>query len=436
MGVYHIGVACCIQKFAIKYFKSLDRIYGCSAGSMIAIALLTDLNMETALRNILKIADEIHKRPLGPLNPRFRLGKMLQEGLEQVCPEDIHNLATDKIYISLTRVSDQKNVIVSKFNSKQHFIDAIQASSFVPFYSGIIPPTFNNVAYVDGGISDNLPGDDNKTIKISPFAGISSISPTDEDATKIGHIYLKNNSFDLSISNLNRLKMAFLPPNHDDFLKLCKQGYLDAYKFFMKNGLMDRHRTTHDDDVMFHRDYIINELAVFNQNLNYSLSNSNRGVLPQIRKRRDRFHSVSENPRPKLQTASFESPRSFADRRRSAASFKSTISSKSSRSHEPDLPAPVIDVLNTAKFDSQKMSKRLFKMMRFLFLPIVYPVQTSINNLENFLVVLPWLPSMAKFAILWYFSVYLRILRYIMPKWVIKLVKFSFNLFFGKIKVN
>merc|ERR1711881_247324 len=105
---------------------------------------------------------------------------MLRKSLDKLCPENIHEMATDKVFISLTRVKDRTNVIVSKYPTRKDYLDALMCSSFVPFYSGIVPPTFQNTAYVDGGLSDNLPGEDLITMKVSPFSGNASISPRDK----------------------------------------------------------------------------------------------------------------------------------------------------------------------------------------------------------------------------------------------------------------
>ena len=180
MSIYHIGVASAIKEFSPKFFKNdIKKIYGCSAGSLVATALLVDFDLAKSCKTCLDIVDEVTKRPLGPLNPRFKLDPILRKALEELCPEDIHVLASNKIFISLTRVKDRKNVLVSNYKTRKEFIDALLCSCFVPFYSGVIPPTFQNTAYVDGGLSDNLPGNEKSTIRVSPFSGISSISPKD-----------------------------------------------------------------------------------------------------------------------------------------------------------------------------------------------------------------------------------------------------------------
>ena len=125
MSIYHIGAASAIREFSLDFFKSCDKIYGCSAGSLVATALLTDFSLARACQTCLDIVDEATKRPLGPFNPRFKLNSILRASLEELCPDDIHLLANDKVFISLTRVKDRKNVIVSKYPSRSDYIDAL-----------------------------------------------------------------------------------------------------------------------------------------------------------------------------------------------------------------------------------------------------------------------------------------------------------------------
>ena len=51
--------------------------------------------------------------------------KYLKDGLEEFLPDNAHEIATGRLHISLTRVSDRKNVIVNQFDSKE---DLIQVS--------------------------------------------------------------------------------------------------------------------------------------------------------------------------------------------------------------------------------------------------------------------------------------------------------------------
>lgn len=137
--------------------------------------------------DVLRVATEARSRSLGPFHPSFNVQKLLLEGLEKFLPDNAHLMVNGKLHISLTRVYDGKNVIVSQFNSKEDLIAALNASCFIPFFSGILPPKFQGVRYMDGGFSDNLPTLDENTITVSPFCGESDICPRD-DSMQLFHV--------------------------------------------------------------------------------------------------------------------------------------------------------------------------------------------------------------------------------------------------------
>lgn len=62
--------------------------------------------------------------------------------LNEVLPPNAHELVNGKINISVTRVSDGKNCILSHFETRADLIQAILCSCFIPFWSGYIPPKF------------------------------------------------------------------------------------------------------------------------------------------------------------------------------------------------------------------------------------------------------------------------------------------------------
>lgn len=71
---------------------------------------------------MIEVAKEARKRNLGPLHPTFNLIKVLRSGLERDLPKDAHTLVSGKLCVSLTRVSDGENVLVSEFSSKEELI--------------------------------------------------------------------------------------------------------------------------------------------------------------------------------------------------------------------------------------------------------------------------------------------------------------------------
>lgn len=84
--------------------------------------------------DVIQVAKEARKRNLGPLHPSFNLVKVLKSGLDRDLPSDAHLLASGRLCVSLTRVSDGENVLVSEFNSKEELIQV---------KGGVLPLRYN-----------------------------------------------------------------------------------------------------------------------------------------------------------------------------------------------------------------------------------------------------------------------------------------------------
>lgn len=71
---------------------------------------------------IIDVAKEARKRFLGPMHPAFNLVKIMRGMLLRVLPRDAHAKATGRLGISLTRVTDGENVLVSQFNTNEELV--------------------------------------------------------------------------------------------------------------------------------------------------------------------------------------------------------------------------------------------------------------------------------------------------------------------------
>ncbi|XP_008399785.1 patatin-like phospholipase domain containing 3 [Poecilia reticulata] len=241
LGIYHIGVASCLLEKAPYLVKGATRLYGASAGALTASVLASQACIAKCCEDVIEVAKEARKRNLGPLHPTFNLVKVLRSGLNRDLPSDAHVLASGRLCVSLTRVSDGENVLVSEFSSKEELIQALVCSCFIPIYCGLIPPSFKGVRYVDGGISDNLPQSELKnTITISPFSGESDICPRD-NSTSFHELRFTNTSIQMNMGNLYRLSRALFPPEPKVLADMCQSGYKDALRFLQENNLLMLH---------------------------------------------------------------------------------------------------------------------------------------------------------------------------------------------------
>ncbi|XP_005742700.1 patatin-like phospholipase domain containing 3 [Pundamilia nyererei] len=238
LGIYHIGVASCLLEKAPYLIKEATKLYGASAGALTASMLASKAPIAKCCEDVIEVAKEARKRNLGPLHPTFNLIKVLRSGLNRNLPSDAHTLASKQLCISLTRVSDGENVLVSEFDSKEELIQALICSCFIPIYCGLIPPCFRGVRYVDGGISDNLPQSELKnTITISPFSGESDICPRDK-STSFHELRFTNTSIQMNMGNMYRLSRALFPPEPKVLAEMCQSGYKDALRFLEENNLL------------------------------------------------------------------------------------------------------------------------------------------------------------------------------------------------------
>ncbi|CAM4733914.1 hypothetical protein PO909_021925 [Leuciscus waleckii] len=239
LGIYHIGVASCLQEHAPFLVENARHIYGASAGALTASALVSGACLGEAGANIIDVAKEARKRFLGPMHPSFNLVKIIRNMLHRTLPPDSYTRASGRLGISLTRVTDGENVLFSHFNSNEELVQACICSTYIPVYCGLIPPTLQGVRYVDGGISDNLPQYELKnTITVSPFSGESDICPRDISSTNMHELRFTNTSIQFTLANLYRVSRALFPPDPMVMKHMCKQGYKDALHFLKKNGLL------------------------------------------------------------------------------------------------------------------------------------------------------------------------------------------------------
>ncbi|KRK01906.1 patatin-like phospholipase domain-containing protein 2 [Drosophila teissieri] len=239
LGIYHVGVAVCFKKYAPHLL--LEKIGGASAGSLAACCLLCDLPLGSMTSDFFRVVNEARRYSLGPFSPSFNIQTCLLEGLQKHLPDDAHKRVNGRLHISLTRVYDGKNVIISEFESREEVLQALLCACFIPGFSGILPPRFRGVRYMDGAFSDNLPILDENTITVSPFCGESDICPRDQ-SSQLFHLNWANTSIEISRQNINRFVRILFPPRPEFLSKFCQQGFDDALQFLHRNNLINCRR--------------------------------------------------------------------------------------------------------------------------------------------------------------------------------------------------
>ncbi|NP_001139598.1 patatin-like phospholipase domain-containing protein 3 [Sus scrofa] len=240
LGFYHVGVTRCLCERAPHLIRHAHRFFGTSAGALHCAVFLSGTSLDQTLEMLMGLVRSARSRSLSILHPSFNLSKRLREGLRRILPDNAHQLLSGKLCISLTRVSDGKNVLVSDFRSKEEVLDALLCSSFIPLVSGFISPSFRGERYVDGGVSDNVPFFDSKTtITVSPFYGENDICPKVK-STNFLHVDFTKLNLRLCSENIYLISRALFPPDVKVLGEICLRGYLDAVRSLEENGICDR----------------------------------------------------------------------------------------------------------------------------------------------------------------------------------------------------
>ncbi|XP_077424189.1 patatin-like phospholipase domain-containing protein 2 isoform X2 [Vanacampus margaritifer] len=239
MGIYYLGASTCILERFPSLIRNASKIYGASAGALMAACLTTGVPLDKCCTDLMYMAKEARKHKLGPLHPSYNLLQLVKDSLLTALPPDAHLHASGKLCISLTRVSDGKNVLVSHFDSREELVQALLCSCFVPFYCGVIPPTFRDVHYVDGAASDNLPRcHQRSTITVSAYAGESDLCPR-ANTPSFHQVRFNNVSIQVNSENLYRVASTFFPPQPEAMAEICHNGWTDAFRFLQDNNLVD-----------------------------------------------------------------------------------------------------------------------------------------------------------------------------------------------------
>lgn len=161
MATYQVGVAQCLLNYAPWILRTAPCVLGASAGSLVAAAVVCEINLgewlllpsllfiaasyslfcfTVSMRDeMLHFAKQMKTFTLGPFNPSINVLHWLEFILHKHLPSNAHQLATGRLAVAVTRMTDRKPVIMSDFGSKE---DVVQVSWLVCYYYIII--FFNN----------------------------------------------------------------------------------------------------------------------------------------------------------------------------------------------------------------------------------------------------------------------------------------------------
>ncbi|CAL1541752.1 unnamed protein product [Lymnaea stagnalis] len=166
LGVYHVGVAACLRDHTDVIKRNEIKFAGASAGALVATTLLLDINFGEMTRLLLKVANSVRNKE------HLDLAQMLKELMNEYLPDDAHERLTGRLYVSVTILRGLECALITDFHSKDHLIQCLIASSFVPGFIGWIPPGLDAEDFIDI---------DNGVLLPSGLDGNYSLDSSDED---------------------------------------------------------------------------------------------------------------------------------------------------------------------------------------------------------------------------------------------------------------
>ncbi|XP_053436188.1 patatin-like phospholipase domain-containing protein 4 isoform X3 [Nycticebus coucang] len=140
LGIYHLGAASALCRHGRKLLKDVKAFAGASGGSLVASVLLTAPDkIENCTQFTYTFAEEIRRQSFGAVTPGYDFMARLRSRMELILPANAHELAQNRLHVSITNTKTRENYLVSNFSSREDLIKVLLASSFVPIYAGLKP---------------------------------------------------------------------------------------------------------------------------------------------------------------------------------------------------------------------------------------------------------------------------------------------------------
>ncbi|XP_053173940.1 omega-hydroxyceramide transacylase [Scomber japonicus] len=239
LATYQLGVAQCLLNYAPRILHTAPFVVGASAGSLVAAAVVCEMSLINIRDEMLNFAKQMKSFPLGPFNPSINVFHWLKNVLHKHLPSEAHQMASRRLAVAVTRLSDGKTSVISEFHSKEDVVQALLCSCFVPGYCGMLPPSFKGEHYMDGGFSSMqpvLPPLCSHTLTVSPFSGETDICPPDTPC--MWDVVVSGTTFKGNMANSKRVINALYPLALETLEQAYHSGYKDAINFLLSNVLL------------------------------------------------------------------------------------------------------------------------------------------------------------------------------------------------------
>lgn len=129
-GVFGYGICLFLQELEHKKITKINRISGCSIGSLLAVNYIT--------KNIDKIeVDEIFSMLQSNFKERYKLDilySLIEKNINQQFTKDSElSILKNRVYINYFNIDTLKHDVICEFNTRKELIDTIYRSCFIPY---------------------------------------------------------------------------------------------------------------------------------------------------------------------------------------------------------------------------------------------------------------------------------------------------------------
>jgi hypothetical protein len=225
---YMFGVAKALQ--ACNMDKGV-RYYGCSAGALTAAGLALDGEFDDAVQFC---KDYCVPKAYGEWTGLFKLGEYVRKCLDITLLRHYHELPPGRLNVAVTRLPLLQAVRVNEFESQEDMVAALASSAAAFPFAPLVH--HKGSWFVDGGLSDFQPVENDDTITVSPF-------------------YFSE--CDIKPSRYVPLWWAFLPPKSEQTVDwLYRLGWEDCLAYLKRRGLsVQLHKFDNFQDVAVNHPY-------------------------------------------------------------------------------------------------------------------------------------------------------------------------------------
>lgn len=125
-GSYLVGALYFLKEMEKRNYVKVDRISGCSIGSVVAFLYFIDgLDLMTKLYSV--VQDDFKKCY------NLKIMKTLKDMVKDSVPEDICEKVNNKLFICYNNIVKGKKTVKSKYNNQDEIFNSIIKSCFIPY---------------------------------------------------------------------------------------------------------------------------------------------------------------------------------------------------------------------------------------------------------------------------------------------------------------